>query len=205
MNNYEKTLLRAEKEFLRYNQELIIRESNLMSDDDFLYVNFFYHVYRINRKTGYIEAFAENGCFRAADFNEGMSILDVICEPVPYRSLSGEMVTMDYFTNTSFDGSGLYTRFAEMIDSDIDVFRNVSLDLGAVPYGKSDAGFIYKLFDFLPLGLQFWEREDEIPPSLNFLWDRNSRDYIRFESMHYALIHVLNNIADKMSYDKMRR
>ncbi len=202
LGNYEKTLARAEKEFLTFDQEQIISASRLKADDDYIYITFFYAPYRIDRKTGFIEALNGDGSVNAATFNEGMSILDAICEPTPYRCLTGEMVDIGYFNNVNFNMNKSHIRYCRFFLDHQERYKEVCASLGAKPYDRCDVGFVFDLFDFLPLVIQLWEGEEGIPPAMRFLWDRNTKDYLRFETMFYAIGHVLKTLTLMMGGDE---
>ena len=38
---------------------------------------------------------------------------------------------------------------------------------------------------FFPVLLQFWEGDDEFPPKLMLLWDKNSMRFLHFETTFY--------------------
>ena len=55
VSNYEITKRRVQGEFLKYDQEKMIQKFNLDFDENYLYIKFIGHLYRIDRKTGYLE------------------------------------------------------------------------------------------------------------------------------------------------------
>ena len=197
LNNYEKTLLRAEKEFLRFDQQEIIAAGNLKNDECYIYITFFYNNYRIHRHTGKIEDISQKEP-RHVTFEEGMSILDAICEPTPFRRLSGDMVDIAYFHRTAFNGQSLHQPYADHFSANLEKFSTVCSALGGTSVSGCDAGFRFALFPFLPLEIKLWEGEEGISPALRSLWDSNTRDFIRYESMFYALGHVYTQITKKM-------
>lgn len=200
-NNYEITFGRAEKEFLRFDQEEMIKACGLDADEQYIYVKFFYSLYRINRKTGYMEKYLPDGTMCHAAYSEGMGIFDAICEPTPYRCLCGEMVDMYYFCNVGFSGRAMFQPYADRFGDNIEKFKEVCASLGGVPFGQCDAGFTFALFDFLPVTMQLWEGEEGIPAAIRFLWDRNTTDYIRYETMCIVLTHVLETLNVAMGFE----
>lgn len=200
-NNYEITFCRAEKEFLRFDQEEMIVASDLKADAQYIYVTFFYNQYRIDRVTGYMEKVSADGTVRHAAYSEGMGIFDAICEPTPYRCLSGDMVDINYFTVTTFNGRSMFQPYAERFADHLETFQKVCTEMGGIPYGQCDAGFTFALFDFLPVVLQLWMGEEGIPASIRFLWDSNTTDFIRFETMFIILTHVLDTLNAAMGFD----
>ena len=206
LNNYEKTLLRAETEFLRFDQEEIIKASGLRADEDFIYVTFFYAPYRVDRRTGRVEAIAADGSVRHAEFSEGMSIFDAICEPTPFRSLSGDYVDIGYFAKMGSGGVNLsQQRYAAFFLEEQERYKEVCDALGARPYGRCDIGYEFDVFPFLSMVIQLWEGEEGIPPAIRFLWDRNARDFLRFETMMYANGHILRSLTKAIGGEKAEK
>ena len=50
------------------------------------------------------------------------------------------------------------------------------------------------LFPFLPLTLRFWESDEEVPASLQILVDQNICDYMHYETVMFAITHMLNRL-----------
>ena len=198
MNNYEKTLLRAEQVFLTYQQEEMIKAGNLTADENYLYIDFFRQPFRINRASGRVET-KENGVYRHGTFSEGMAIFDYICEPVPYRCLSGEAVDIGYFAKVGFSGKNLYQNHVDAFEKDIPRFRTVCEDLGGVPFAKGDAGYTFEVFPNFPFTLILWAGEEGIPAAMQYLWDKNTADFLRFETLFYIISHLTEKIAAAMS------
>lgn len=202
-NNYEITLRRAEKEFLRFDQEEMIRSCGLSADEDYIYITYFYAPYRIHRQSGNTERQIDKNTWRHCSYNEGMGIFDAICEPTPFRCLSGEMADNAYFAKVGFRSDAMYQRYADAFAADIDAFRRICLDFGAIPQEKSNAGFLFQVFDFLPVMLLLWEGEEGIPAALRFLWDKNTPDFLRYETTQIILGHILEELHCAMQADSV--
>ena len=43
------------------------------------------------------------------------------------------------------------------------------------------------MFDGFDAVFQFWEGDEEFPPSVRFLWDENTPDYLKFETTFYVM------------------
>ena len=43
------------------------------------------------------------------------------------------------------------------------------------------------VFEDLELVLRFWFGDEEFAPRMRFLWDENSLQYLKYETMHYLL------------------
>lgn len=200
-NNYEITLQRAEKEFLRFDQEEMIRCAGLRADENYIYITYFYAPYRIHRQTGYTERKIGENTWRHCNYSEGMGIFDAICEPTPFRRLSGEMADNAYFAKVGFSSHSMHQRYADDFAANIQQFRRICTDIGGNPWGKSDAGFLFEVFDFLPVVLLLWEGEEGIPAAMRFLWDKNTPDFLRFETSQIILGHILEELRSAMEAD----
>ena len=198
MNNYEKTLLRAEQVFLTYSREEMIKACNLKADENYLYIDFFRQPFRVSQTSGRVET-KENGVYRHSTFSEGMSIFDYICEPVPYRCLSGEAVDIGYFAKVGFSGKDLYQHYVDAFEKNPEGFCAACENLGGTPVAKGDAGYIFEVFPDFPLTLILWTGEEDIPAAMQYLWDKNTPDFIRYETMFYIIGHIMEKIAAAMS------
>lgn len=203
VNNYEITFQRAEKEFLKYDQEVMIRDCNLQADENYIYITFFYSLYRIDRKTGYAERQLDEKTWRHCNYSEGMGIFDAICDPTPFRQLSGEMVDNAYFAKVGFSSNSMHQNYADRFSDQIEKFSEVCLAIGGKPWGKSDAGFIFQIFDFFPMVLLLWEGEEGIPAAMRILWDKNMTDFLHYETCQFILGHVLDEISMAMGLDSL--
>ena len=54
-------------------------------------------------------------------------------------------------------------------------------------FGGADLAFLLPFFQDLDLLVQFWHGDEEFAPRLRFLWDAGAGDYLRYETMYYAL------------------
>ena len=202
VNNYEIAFRRAEQEFLKFDQDEMIRGSDLRFDEEYLYITFFYASYRIDRKTGYAERQIDENTWRHCNYSEGMGIFDLICEPTPFRQLSGEMVDNGYFAKVGFpSGRSMFQDYADRFSDHIEKFSEVCLAMGAEPWGKSDAGFRFKITDFFPMVLLLWEGEEGIPAAMSVLWDKNMTDFLHFETAQFIIGHVLEEINIAMGQE----
>ena len=59
--------------------------------------------------------------------------------------------------------------------------------MGGQRLSGADIGYAIELFDGLQIGIQFWHGDEEFLPRLRYLWDENARQYIRYETMYFAI------------------
>lgn len=165
-SNYEAMKNNMASVFLQYDQESMIRKFALEHDEDYLYIRFTGRKYRICRRTGAVtwseDAFSTE---TKADYNEAMTIYDVLCCSRDDCRLSGEWVNIERLSSIS----------------------------------GGDVACELDLFPFLPLCLRFWESDEEFPPSLQILTDKNILDYMHYETLMFAVSHVIGRLKDLVS------
>ena len=89
--------------FLQYNQEQMTEKFQLPCDENYIYVTFVSSLYRINRQTGEIQVQEpERKDWGKTDYNEAMSIYDVLCDSKPDCHLSGRFVSLNSLKGTVF-------------------------------------------------------------------------------------------------------
>ena len=85
MSNYETMKDRMSSHFLEYDQKKMVRKFALEHDEKYLYIFFIGRKYRINRTTGEITWSVDK--FQTeenANYNEAMTIYDVLCNSKEY-------------------------------------------------------------------------------------------------------------------------
>ena len=126
-----------------------------------------------------------------------LTIFDYLCDAKPGRTPAGEFVSM-----ASLGGhvhTGLADRSGPLekaIDADPAAFRRACLSLGGSEVTGGDLCFELKIFPDLPLRLRFWHADEEFPPALDLLWDKNALDFLRYETTWYAAGVLRRQIAD---------
>lgn len=54
----------------------------------------------------------------------------------------------------------------------------------------------------MPIIIRFWEADDEFPASLQILADRNTLDYMHYETLMFALTHLFSRLKEEMRIEK---
>ena len=189
VNNYLIQAQQAKARFLTYDQEKLIRKFDLQSDDQFLYLTLLYKPYRLSRTSGDLERLEEGVWQDANTFEEIMTLLDLLCDSKEDRHLSGRWQNMQTF-GLQFHQNLLEDRedpFATRIDRDPEFLHRAARTLDAEVISGGDLGYAFELFDRLKIGLLFWRGDEEFSPRVRYLWDENAKQYIRYETMYYAV------------------
>lgn len=189
VNNYLIQAQQAKTRFLTYDQEKLIKKLNLQADDAFLYMTLLYKSYRLSRTTGDLERLEGESWQDANTFEELLTLLDLLCDSRDDRYLSRRWQNMQTF-GLQFHQNLLEDRadpFASRIDKNPEFLHNAAKVLAAEVIPGGDMGYAFELFDGLKIGLLFWHGDDEFFPRVRYLWDENAKQYIRYETMYYAV------------------
>ena len=199
-NNYAIASANARKLFLSYDQEALIRKLNLKYDDAWLYTRFFEGDYRISRASGDMERREGDTWQSANGFNEVLTLLDLLCDSQEDRHLSGKIKNMlDFghqFHQTLLEESR--DPFAERIQKNPAAFAAACVRMGGKERKGADVGFDIPVFQELAVTLLFWEGDEEFAPRLRFLWDENALQYLKYETMYYAVGYLKERLEEKM-------
>lgn len=209
-SNYEITKEKMQTHFLSFDQERMIRQFDLRHDDDYLYLRFIGRMYRIGRRNGKVwweqavprtdGGLQEVSCVEA-DFNEAMSIYDVLCCSKDGCRLSGRFARINSMKGTVHSsglGDMLYTGAAEKFDGRAELLRSACERLGGIRESVGDVAYRLPTFDFLPVIVQFWESDEEFPASFQILWDENVLDFMHYETTYYTAGHLLTRLEEIM-------
>jgi len=190
-DNYATQALQARQHFLTYDQPALIAKWNLRHDARYLYLELFRQPYRLCRTTGALEKRAGDG-WQDSGYNEIMTVLDVLCDSREDRSITGRWTGMQNF-GLLFHRNLLEQEkdpFAEYIHRDPEGFAQKCLALGGEAIPGGDIGYAFQVIGELKIALQFWFGDEEFPSQVRFFWDENALQYIRYETMHFAVGHL---------------
>lgn len=203
ISNYEKMKNSMAEMFLRYDQEIMARKFGLDQDENYLYICCLNRSYRISRKTGQVtwsddEFLTE----RKADYNEAMTIYDVLCCSEDNCSLTGEWVNAGSLSairaGNLKKGPDFFKDAAEPFAGKAQALSRSCEALGGKKLEKGDVAYEFQLFPFLPVILRFWDLDEEFPASMQILVDKNILKYMHYETLMFAVSHLLNRLKDEM-------
>ena len=188
MDNYLLQLQSAQKRFLTYDQEKLIKKLRLDADENYIYIPMLGSFYRLCRHTGSLEM-KKDAWVDANTFGEVMVLLDILCDSREDRCLSGRWQSTQQFGEL-FHTSLLEPKedpFATGFDKQSGLLKQVCLSMGGRQIPGGDEAYAVPLMDDLEIGIFFWYADEEFPAQIRFFWDANALQYIRYETMHYAL------------------
>ncbi|MBD5160462.1 MAG: DUF3786 domain-containing protein [Oscillibacter sp.] len=200
-SNYDLMRNKMEQAFVRYDQQEMIDRFHLLHTSEHLFITFVGEKYRVDRLTGKVERCAADGTFVHAGFNESMTIFDVLCCSKPGCRLSGEYAAatnLPGIANISAPGAGMFADAARFFTYRCDVLRQNCERLNGVEQKFGDVSYLIPLFDFMPVIVQFWDADDEFDAVLKILWDKNTLDFMHFETTFYAADHLMKRLTESI-------
>ena len=203
MSNYEIMKQQMQSEFLKYDQEKMIQKFHLQHDSDYIFMEFLGKRYQIQRKNGKIrwseDAFVTS---EEAGYNEAMTIYDVLCYSKEDCYPSGEFVNMKSLSTIQGGsvavGNSLFNETEKQFDHRDAALANACERLKGIKAGKGDVAYQIPVFDFLPVIFQFWNSDEDFAASLQLLVDKNILDYMHYETVWFAMSHLLSRIKEEM-------
>ena len=200
LSNYEIMRNQMRSEFIKYDQTMMIQKYSLKNDSEYLYLDFVLRHYRIDRKNGIAEW--SDDCFRnyvEADYNESMTIYDVLCYGKNTSGLSGKYCSLNMLKGTvksSTPGNNMFQRAADYFNGKVKELEAVCELMGERVDLKGDVAIKLYPFSFLPVILQYWEADDEFPANLKFMFDENILKYMHYETIFFMTGHLIRRIQD---------
>ena len=196
-NNYTRQAEASRADFLKYDQESMIRRFGLKHDADLLYISFLGEEYSVNRQTGEVIRIADA---TLASFSAVMSIYDVLCCSKEGAKLSQKWRTLQNLSPPSLGSSQISMDILEgrRFSGKLPELKNACEKLNGRESTNADVGYIFDIFPFLPVLFQYWEGDDEIEPKIMYLFDENTLDYLHHETVWYIVVHLIALIDTAM-------
>ena len=118
---------------------------------------------------------------------------------VPGCHLAGRFVPAGDLPGTTKSASAagnLFSRQSGIFAGRCEALREACRKLGGIPGTVGDVSIIIPVFDFLPAMLQFWDADEEFDAVLKFMWDYNTTDFMHFETMAFATMHLIDRLKE---------
>lgn len=206
VSNYDLQVDIGKRIFLEYDQEALIRKFRLEADELWIYLEYMNTPCRIHRKDGRIEAYS-NGIWRECrSFNTVMTIYDLLCyhQGPSAPALLGQWCAVGTFVVTGVTNTETFTRkFAQLFDGHVEALKSACERLGGVLQPRmagADVTCRIPVTPYFPVLLQFWEGDDEFPPKLLLLWDRNTDSFLHFETTFYLQGDLLERLKNYVEH-----
>ena len=206
MDNYDLQVDIGKRIFLEYDQEQMIRKFDLEADESWIYLTYLNTPCRISRENGGIEEWICNSWQECRDFSTVMTVYDLLCyhkgETAP--ALFDRWCAVGTFVVTGVTQTDTFTKkYAGLFDGKLDALKSACKMMGGVlepPMAGADLTCRFQVTPFFPVLLQFWEGDEEFPPKLLILWDRNTDSFMHFETTFYLQGDLLNRLRNCMEF-----
>ena len=204
VDNYDLQVDIGKGIFLEYDQERMIRKYGLSADEGYLYLRYLGILCRIHRETGGIEEYRDGHWQECRNFSTVMTIYDLLCfhkgEAAP--TLAGQWCTVGNFVVTGVTQTDTFTKkYASYFDCRPEQLGAAIQTLGGIvqpAMAGTDLTCKFQVTPFFPVLLQFWQGDEDFPPKLLLLWDRNTDQFLHFETTFYLQGDLLERIKRKM-------
>lgn len=204
MDNYDLQVDIGKRIFLGYDQERMVRKFRLDADRQHIYLTYLNTPCRISRTTGGIEEYTGNAWQECREYSTVMTVYDLLCyhkgEIAP--TLFGQWCAVGNFVITGVTQTEGFTRkYAKLFDGRLNDLKAACEKLGGILQdcmAGADLTCRFPVTPFFPVLLQFWQGDEEFPPKLLILWDRNTDQFMHFETTFYLQGDLLTRLQGYM-------
>lgn len=202
-SNYDLQVDVGRKIFMEYDQELLIRKFALQADEGWIYLTYMNTSCRISRADGRVDELVDGEWMECRNYSTVMTIYDLLCfhKGSTAPALFHQWCTVGTFVVTGVTDTGTFTKkAAALFDGHLEELKAACIKLGGTMEKKlagADITCRIPVTSFFPVLLQFWEGDDEFPPKLQLMWDRNANSFLHFETTFFLqgdLFERLKNI-----------
>ena len=199
-SNYDLQVDIARDIFLKYDQELLIRKYRLDADGQWIRLDYMNIPCRISRRDGRVEELHHGAWTECRSFSTVMTVYDLLCyhQGINAPMLSGQWCTVGNFVVTGVTNTKAFTKkYAALFGGRLEELKAACLALGGEIQPRmagADLTCRIPVTSFFPVLLQFWEGDDEFPPQLLVLWDRNADRFLHFETTFYLQGDLLDRL-----------
>ncbi len=183
MNNYDRMLLAARQRFLKYDAAALAQKTGVTDLGSELATCFLGQQTTVRKLDGQIVL---DG--RIAGFGEGLSVLDWLCDRKADATATMEFCSIGSLPGVYVGGGNLSMDMPDLsqaIHENPDGFRDACMKMGAEPQNIGDIGVLLRIFPDLPMSLKFYFGDEDFPPQLTLLWDRNTLRFVRYETIYH--------------------
>ena len=203
-SNYDLQVDIGRRIFLEYDQNLLIRKFSLRADESWIYLTYLNTPCRICRADGQIDELVGEAWTECRNFSTVMTIYDLLCyhKGTLAPPLFHQWCTVGTFVVTGVTDTGTFTKkAAARFNGRLAQLKTACTGLGGTMEKRlagADITCRIPVTHFFPVLLQFWEGDDEFPPKLQLMWDRNANSFLHFETTFYLQGDLLERLLKAM-------
>ena len=193
MANFDKLAELGKPIFLRYDQAALLRKYRLEADAGAIYVRYCGTRYAIDRQTA--DVTASDGT--AAGPAVTLAIFDMLCHSERAFAPAGEWRTTNMLPGcgqSNPDDVVLNKRLTGRFACRTEALNEACRKLGGRPFPIGDVAWELPVFDWFLVVFQLWIGDEEFPSAVRFLWDRDTLQFLHYETLYYIMGHVLTTL-----------
>ena len=205
-SNYDLHVDIGKRIFLEYDQEVLIRKFCLEADALWIYLNYINTPCRISRNDGSVDEYIKGAWKECRSYSTVMTIYDLLCyhQGETTLVLAGQWCAVGTFVVTGVTNTETFTKkYAGIFDGHIEELKAACEKLGGAIQPRmagADVTCQIPVTPFFPVLLQLWEGDEEFPPKLMLLWDRNTDKFLHFETTFYLQGDLLERLDEEVEY-----
>lgn len=210
VSNYDLQVDMGKRIFMEHDHQRLIRKFRLEAEESWIYLTYLNRPCRISREDGGIWVLADGLWQECRSYDTVMTIYDLLChhkgEDTP--RLLGQWCPVGTFIVAGITNAEKFMgRAAQVFDGHVEGLKAACQAMGGEILPRmagADVTCRFWAVPFFPVLLQFWEGDEEFPPRLMILWDRNSMEFLHFETTFYLqsdLIQRLRCVFEKQRED----
>ena len=185
-DNYTLARLSAQRLFAACSEDVVRTHEALRADGEYFYFPLLGREYRIRRADGGAELARDGEKLRDADFNEALSLYDILSRPAQAR-LSGRFVLMASLSrlHTSEFSGGFFRAQTAAFARDYGRWAAACDALGRRVPGNGADNWEFALWPSFPLRLSYDPADEDFPAQLRLYWDENTLQFVHYETTYY--------------------
>lgn len=193
--NYEEARKNGAEYFLKMLEE---GEISMRPDDDGIFsLRILDTDYEISSSDGKVMNKREAA---EAGFSESLLCYDIIMNDDGSVRPSNDYVLLKSLSSiqnasTAFAGKGMFRKYEERCGGHAGELRDACVKLGGMNFGKADVSYLIPFYKGMFMVFEFWEADEDFPPQINFLFDRNILSYMHYEACWYLAGLAVNRIT----------
>lgn len=201
VSNYDITLSRMPAEFLKYDQQRMLRQFAPEYDARYLYLPFLGRRYRVGRRNGLVHWLDQAGQWQLGGYSDAMTLYDLLCCAKEGARLSGRFCRPSQLRGTLYGAdpaAAMGGAFARFCDEHPEALRRALVALGGEDLHTGEISYRVPVFPFFPAVVQFWASDEDFPASLKFMWDENALDFLKYETICFAEGFLMERLREEM-------
>lgn len=202
-SNYNKVVEEWRLRFLEMDHEAIIKKFSLETDEDAMYLTYFSHIMRIDRRSGVITYRDEPK--KQVGFATAMDVYNLFHYSIEAPVASGKLVPFREVKRV-YPFEAAYKRtvlkaFQDTFTGRVEELRRACEKLGGIPLRQGDVGYQIPVYPFLDMAVFFWDADEEFEAQGNMLFDSNITDFLHEENVVCVAEDLVYYLAEAAGLD----